>query len=341
MARSRYTEDQIAFLREWWPQMRLDELTEAFNYVFDQDRSETSIKAALKNRKIRCGRKRGFKKGERLTYTAEQIEFITEEYKRLNKRELTKAFNKRFGTNKRVSQIEAFIDNHKIRCGRTGRFEKGNVPWTAGMAGKGVCKPNSGSFKKGNVPANIVPMYTERINKDGFVEIKVPIPNPYTSAETRFMHKHVWLWEQANGPVPEDHVIRFMDGDKTNCSLDNLGLFTRAESLEMTRLGFSEVDKDVKPTVAALGQLSARTKKAERELQGYSTASEVIEKVLELGRRHTKSGLGPFSAHQIQQAGWPHIQGRKATQLGISLALSHLVRMGKLQRVDRGLYEAA
>lgn len=29
-------------------------------------------------------------------------------------------------------------------------FEKGNIPWNKGT--KGICKPNSGSFKKGNVP---------------------------------------------------------------------------------------------------------------------------------------------------------------------------------------------
>lgn len=28
-------------------------------------------------------------------------------------------------------------------------FKKGNVPWNNGLAGKGICKPNNGSIKKG------------------------------------------------------------------------------------------------------------------------------------------------------------------------------------------------
>jgi hypothetical protein len=400
VARARYTKDQIAFLREWCPQMRLDELTEAFNYVFDQARSESSIRDALNDRKITCGRRGGFKKGDRWQYTDKHLDFLREGYKAHRLPELTRRFNERFGLDKTAAQIKSTLKNHKIRCGRKtgfkvgerrqysdeqlaflrenypkmdcnrlavafneefgtdktpdqihgtctrykihsgrdGRFGKGQKVWNDGLAGKGVCRPNRGSFRKGDVPANTLPMYTERINKDGFVEIKVPVPNPYTGAKTRFMHKQVWVWEQANGPVPEDHVIRFLDGDKTNCSPDNLGLFTRAESLEMTRLGFSEVEKEAKPAMAALGQLSARTRKAERDLHGYSTPGEVRGRVLELGQQLAQSGIGAFSARQIQQAGWPHVEGHKAVKLGISLALSVLVKQGQLRRVDRGLY---
>lgn len=173
------------------------------------------------------------------------------------------AFNAEFGADKTEGQIRGFTRNHRLRSGRTGRYERGDKPWNTGT--KGVSKPNSGTFRKGNVPGNTRPMYSERINKDGFVEIKVPLANPYTGAETRFMHKHVWVWEQANGPVPPDHVIRFLDGDKTNCALENLGLFTRAESLEMTRLGYGEAHADVKPSIALLARLKTAAHKAKRE----------------------------------------------------------------------------
>jgi hypothetical protein len=332
--RWQYTDEHLDFLREGYREHRLPELTRRFNERFGLDKTAAQIKSTLKNHTIRCGRKTGFKVGERRQYTGEQLAFLRENYPKMDRNDLAVAFNKEFGTDKTGDQIHGTCTRYKIPSGRTGQIEKGNVPWNKGT--KGVMKPNSGNFKKGDVPANTLPMYTERINRDGFVEIKVPVPNPYTGAKTRFMHKQVWVWEQANGPVPEDHVIRFLDGDKTNCSPDNLGLFTRAESLEMTRLGFSEVEKAAKPAVAVLGQLSARTRKAERELHGYSTPGEVRDKVLELGRQLPVA----FSAHDIQQAGWPHIEGNKAVKLGISLALSDLVRKGKLLRVDRGLYAA-
>ncbi|MFW5487640.1 MAG: HNH endonuclease signature motif containing protein [Desulfovibrio sp.] len=264
--RFRYLAKHIKFLREGYKSYRIPELTRRFNELFTLNKTEKQIRSTLKNHGIRCNRRPGFEKGERLTYSLEQVEFIKESYPKMSRQELTAAFNYHFGENKEVAQITAFAKRHKIKSGRTGRYEKGHVPWNAKLAGKGVCRANNGSFKKGNVPINTVPMYSERVNKDGFIEIKVPIPNPYTKAKTRFMHKHVWVWEQANGPVPKDYVIRFLDGDKANCSLDNLALYTRAESLEMTRLGFSEMETGVKPTVAMLAKLKVGTLRAERGL---------------------------------------------------------------------------
>lgn len=259
MARARYTQDQVEFLREHWPAMTLDELTEAFNYVFCQERTETAIKTALTNRKIKCGRKPGNPVGSYRLFTEEQADFIREGYKSMSLSELTEAFNERFEGAKSVKQIRSFTRNHKIKSGRTGRFEKGQKAWNGGLAGKGICKPNSGTFKKGNVPGNIREMGSERIcSKDGFVLVKVEEENPYTGAKTRFKHKHVVIWEEANGPVPEGHVIRFLDGDKTNITLENLGLFSRAESLQMSRLGFSDVPKEFKPTITAMAKLDAK-----------------------------------------------------------------------------------
>jgi len=254
-----YTKEQLDFLRDEYKAQRVPALTAAFNAKFGQSRTENAIKTTLTREGFKCGRKPGFMKGERLTYTPEQVGFIKDGYLTMDKHKLTEAFNREFGTNKGVNQIEAFIDNHKIRCGRTGRFEKGNIPWTAGVAGKGICKPNSGSFKKGDIPGNVRALGSERIcPKDGFILVKIEEENPYTEAKTRFKHKHVVIWEGAHGPTPEGHVIRFLDGDKLNCVLENLGLFTRAESLQMTRLGFSDVPDDFKPTIIAMAKLDSK-----------------------------------------------------------------------------------
>lgn len=263
--RRSYTQKQLDFLREGYKTQRVPELTAAFNAEFNQSRTENAIKATLTREGFKCGRKPGFRKGERLTYTPEQVAFVRENYRTMSRKELTEAFNGHFYMDKTVNQITSFVKNHKIKSGRTGQYEKGNVPWTAGMAGKGVCKPNSGSFRKGDVPVNTREMGSERISKDGFTLVKVKEDNPYTGAKTRFKHKHVVIWEDANGPVPDNHVIRFLDGDKTNITLENLGLFTRAESLQMSRLGFSDVPKELKPTITVMAKLDAKRFELERE----------------------------------------------------------------------------
>ncbi|WP_319583909.1 HNH endonuclease [uncultured Pseudodesulfovibrio sp.] len=333
----RYTPDQIEFLREGYKTNRLPELTDLFNGRFGLDKTKGQIRATLKNHGLCVGWAPGNPKGTYRLFTEEQAEFIRKGYKSMSLAELTEAFNERFKDTKDILQIRGFTRNHSIKSGRTGRFEKGQEVWNKGT--KGVMKPNSGNFKKGSIPANTLPMYTERINRDGFVEIKVPIANPYTTAKTRFMHKQVWVWEQANGPVPEGYVIRFLDGDKTNCSLDNLGLFSRAESLEMTRIGYTEAPEDVKPSVAALAKLSTKVRRVERKVHGYNTPGEVMDKVLETAQALSGAGIGAFSAHQIQRAGWPEVEGYKAVKLGISMALAFAVQRGKLVRVDRGLYQ--
>lgn len=87
-------------------------------------------------------------------------------------------------------------------------------------------------FRKGHVPPNRVPLYTERVSHVGgrrYLEIKVPgaSPNPAkralkTDQKTHWVGKGRWVWERENGPVPEGHVVVMLDGDPMNCEPDNL-----------------------------------------------------------------------------------------------------------------------
>lgn len=40
---------------------------------------------------------------------------------------------------------------------------------------------------------------------------------------------HRWVWEQANGPIPDGYVVHHVDHDKRNNALSNLELMTCAE----------------------------------------------------------------------------------------------------------------
>lgn len=339
--RASYTPEQLAFLREGYKSLDAHELTVAFNQRFGQERTYKAIRSTLKREGFKSGRKPGLQAGRSRLFTQEQVEFLRANYGEMSRRQLTAAFNREYGDSKTVSQIIAFVKNHKIHSGRTGHFAKGHKPWNEGLAGCGVCQPNSGNFVKGNVPANLTPLGTERVNADGFIEIKVPVPNPYTDAQTRYMHKHVWVWEQEHGPVPDGHVLRFLDGDRTNCALENLDLFTRAESMEMTRLGFGEAPEEMKPTIMAMAKLDTKVRQLEREHQGLPTRAGLEDTVLELGRRQLAAGRGAFSARQILRAGWPEVDGRLAVKMGISQALQNLIRKGLIERIDRGLYTVA
>ncbi len=270
MARHKFTADQVEFLRFAYPLRRVPEVTRIFNRIFGTALRESQIMAALKNRRIRSGRQSGYEQGERpLLLTDEQVAFLRTRYRQVGIKEVTAEINERFGTSFSCEQIKAFATRYKILSGRTGCFEKGIVPWNTGT--KGVCKPNSGTFKKGNVPGNIRPLGSERIcSKDGYVLAKVAERNPYTGHATRFKAKHIVIWERAHGPVPDGFVINFIDGDRLHCSLDNLELVSRNEHCRLNQLGGRQVAtgplRPVAKTIARIamrrGELKKMSKRA-------------------------------------------------------------------------------
>lgn len=149
--------------------------------------------------------------------------------------------------------------------GRTGRFVAGQKSWNAGKSYPP--HPNSAAtqFKSGTVPPNRKPMGSERIAKDGYIEMKVPERDPHTGHATRYMHKHRWLWEQANGPVPKGAVLKCLDGDKTNTDPSNWvaiprALLPRLAGGRWKRVPYDTAPDELKPTLLAIARLAHKVK---------------------------------------------------------------------------------
>jgi len=190
-------------------------------------------------------------------YTAEQLDWLREAYRRLPLPELVEAFNRHFGETRSIGAIRAAIRSRRITSGLTGRFEKENIPWNKGK--KGYMGPNRTSYKPGNLPQNHRPLWSERIDKNGYVLMSVPERNPYTGFKTRFKHKHVWIWEHAHGRrTPAGHVVVFRDGDKYNLSPDNLTLVSRKELLHLNQHHYRDQPDELKPSIMALAKLEAK-----------------------------------------------------------------------------------
>lgn len=252
-----YSLAQLDFLRAGYRIWKILDLTAFFNAWFRLDLTAGQIKATLRRHRIVSGREakdRLINRSRLISLEGEQ--YLREEYRRLTLSELTGAFNARFGLQLSELQIKCFLKNHGIRSGRTGCFESGNMPWNTGTKGK--TSRNKTTFVVGNVPANRMPLYHERIGKDGYIEIKVPQQNPYTGHKTRYRMKHVWLYEQQHGPVPRDMVVYFKDGDKTNFDQGNLGTISRAVLLVMNLHNYRDTPDELKPSVLALAKLEDR-----------------------------------------------------------------------------------
>lgn len=248
-----YSKEQLDFIRETFMRLGVKETTLAFNQRFNLAKTENNIKAVISNHKFKCGRKQGeLTKGKYRSFTQEQFLFIESGYKKWSISELTEKFNLRFGTSKTECQIKSFTKNHKIRSGRTGEFKKGHKPFNTGT--KGVSKPNKTSFKRGRQPENHRKVGSERINADGYVEIKVAEPNIW-------MPKQRAIYEQAFGKIPKNHKVRFLDGDKENFSPSNLVLVSNTENAYLNRrYQLNQQPEELRETLVLMAKIDAKEK---------------------------------------------------------------------------------
>jgi hypothetical protein len=246
-----YNKAMLAFLRANYPLMMVPELTAEFNKKFRKQKTVEQIKSCLTNHSIKAGVKRN--RTPRI-FLDEHLEFLQKHYLVLNLDDLTNAFNQAFPKfNAKVSQIRACLRNHKIRSGRTGHFEKGQESWNKGMQGLHL-GGEKGWFKKGAVPLNYKKVGSERVNKDGYVEIKVKDPN-------KWKLKHRVIWEQSIGPIPKGKIIIFKDNNPLNCDIENLMMIERCQSMVMNKLGLNGAPSEVKETVLAIADLTILTNK--------------------------------------------------------------------------------
>jgi hypothetical protein len=148
------------------------------------------------------------------------------------------------------TNLSALCKRKRWLTGRTGRYEKGNIPHPDAKP-KG---PNSTSFKKGNTSHTWRPVGSERITVDGYYEIKIQEPNVWRL-------KHLVVWEKINGKLPKGYCLKFLDDNKLNIDPSNLKLISRAENMQLNRMKYSEYPDTLKPSVLIIAQLDCKTRK--------------------------------------------------------------------------------
>lgn len=122
------------------------------------------------------------------------------------------------------------------------RFKKGQKPWNDGIK-YSVVPENSKKtqFKPGDLPWNTreIGDISIRNDKSGnkYQMIKVE-----GSKRLIMLHRHLWM--KANGPIPDNMIIRFKDGNTLNCDLDNLELIDR--KTHMKKNTFLNLPEDIR-----------------------------------------------------------------------------------------------
>ena len=191
-------------------------------------------------------------KGQQVNYSTEELLFV-ENNSKLPRKDLHLKFCAVFKRNDiKQSNISALCKRKGWSTGRTGCFSKNQTPWNLGK--KGYMGPNETTFKKGNKPRNWKPLWTERLNKDGYIEIKIEEPRTWRL-------KHRYVWEQKNGSVKKGYIIILLDGNKQNCNIENLYEISRAVNSQLNKNGYGDLTGDLRVSAAMMKELELKISK--------------------------------------------------------------------------------
>lgn len=139
------------------------------------------------------------------------------------------------------------------------RFKKGHDPMNKGQKVSpevyAKCAPTM--FKKGHVPHNHKDVGSERINKDGYYEVKVAEPN-------KWIAKHRLIWEQAHGPIPKSHNIQFKDRNPLNLDINNLYIISKAEQMRTENSYITRYPKELQDVIRLKGVVNRQIHKIEK-----------------------------------------------------------------------------
>lgn len=161
-------------------------------------------------------------KGKPITYSDQELAWIRARAN-MPRRALHAEFVAGFGrADVNFDNFKALCSRRGIKTGRSGCFPKGHVPVNKGRKGYIAPGCEKGWFKKGERRGVATKLYkpigTERISKDGYLERKI---NDDLPLQRRWRGVHRINWEKANGPIPDGHRLKSLDGNKLNTAASN------------------------------------------------------------------------------------------------------------------------
>lgn len=151
------------------------------------------------------------------------------------------------------------ISSNHPNCVAT-RFPNGHIPGNKGrkISAETYAMMSRTMFKKGNVPHNHREVGSERINVDGYIEVKVAEPG-------KWMVKHRIIWEQHNGPIPPGYNVQFKNHNPLDCRIDNLYLISKSEQMRTENSLIARYPKELQDVIRLKGAINRQIHLRERK----------------------------------------------------------------------------
>ncbi len=199
-------------------------------------------------------------------YTEEQANFLKEYTPGHHYKEILEEYNRVFPESPiTLTKLRSYLKNYKIKTGFTGRFEKGNTPYTRGkkqvefMDSEQIERSKKGRFKTGNIPRNHKPVGTISMrSSEGRTFIKIAEPNNWILYAR-------YVWEQHNGAIPPGYKILHINGISTDDRIENLKLISKAELNALNKLRLSvKGNSDINEACLNLAKLKLKISKVKK-----------------------------------------------------------------------------
>lgn len=143
-----------------------------------------------------------------------------------------------------------------LNAGKNTRYKKGSKSWNEGKKCPNLLLTNAVKtmFKPGQKPHNT--------REDNAISIRTDTSGRkyyYTKlADSKWVLTHRMIWEQAHGPIPAKHIVRFIDGNTMNIEISNLECIPMGENA--TRNTIHRFPDDLKKLIRLKAKLNKTIK---------------------------------------------------------------------------------
>lgn len=182
--------------------------------------------------------------------------------------EMAEMVNARYGAGTITEKKLRFYNrNHGITSGVNTCFSKGHIPMNKGLkqeeylSAEAIERTKATRFGPGHAPANELPIGTIKKDSDGYLMKKV---QAHGTQRQRWECLHRLVWEENNGPIPNEMLVSFKNGNKDDVRIENLMLISLAENQALLRHGLRFEDAELTETGLALARLKIGLQKKKK-----------------------------------------------------------------------------
>lgn len=227
-----YTKKQEDWLKENYCKYSLKEATIKFNETFNQSRTMCAIQRITTVLGVKS----------KIRFSDAEIKFLQDNAYSLTNKELYEEFTKHFKQTKTFTQIKEVLKKRlKIKRDKE-------------IISRAIHNKMSDKFPIGYIAKSTI--------------LYIKVKNDVNNTKKNYIPYHYYVLEQNGIKVKDDQVVKFKDGNRYNCNLDNLLVISKPTFAYMNRNNLWNKGEITK-TALKIGELLDEIREKEGEKDGY------------------------------------------------------------------------